>query len=90
MVEKWSCINPLTIEERRLIKEGLDLNMTYREISLHAGRCKSVVMREAKRLGNIKDYDPDKAQAHFEEKQKRHGFREWQKKKKQNSIELAT
>lgn len=90
MVEKWSCINPLTIDERRLIKEGLDLNMSYREISIHAGRCKSVVMREAKRLGTCKDYDPDMAQAHFEDKQMRHGFREWQKRKKLNSNAQAT
>jgi IS30 family transposase len=70
MVGKWSCANPLTIEERRLIKEGLDLNMNYREISEHVGRCKSVVMREAKRLGDISEYDPDKAQAHFEKLQR--------------------
>ena len=89
MVEKWSCINPLSIEERKLIKEGLDLNMSYREISIHVGRCKSVVMREAKRLGDIKIYDPEKAQENFEEKQKRHGFREWQKKKKLSFKEPA-
>lgn len=82
MVEKWSCINPLTIHERRLIKEGLDLNMSYREISLHTGRCKSVVLRESKRLGEVKNYEPEKAQEHFEQKQMRHGFRQWQRKKK--------
>lgn len=71
MVEKWSTYNPLTIEERRLIKEGIDLNMSYREIGIHARRSKSVVMREAKRLGDFKNYDPDKAQNHFENKQKR-------------------
>lgn len=82
MVGNWSCFNPLTIEERRLIKEGLDLDMSYGKIALHVGRCKSVVMREAKRLGDIRKYDPEKAQENFEEKQKRHGFREWQKKLK--------
>jgi IS30 family transposase len=71
MVEKWSCINPLTLDERRLIKEGLDLNMCYREIGQHAGRSKSVVLRESKRLGDISKYDPDKAQKDFEEKQRK-------------------
>lgn len=72
MVNKFKCRNPLTIEERRLIKEGLDLNMTYREIAIHANRSKTTVIREAKRLGDIEDYDPDEAQRHFEYRQKVH------------------
>lgn len=46
------------------------MNMSYSEIAAHAGRIKSVVMREAKRLGRPEDYDPDKAQLDFEEKNK--------------------
>ncbi len=85
MVGKWSCINPLTIEERRKVKEALDLNMTYSEMSLHVGRCKSVVMRESKRLGDVKIYDPEKAQEDFEEKQKRFEFRESLKNRRLSS-----
>lgn len=83
MVEKWSCRNPLTIQERLLIKEAIDLNMSYSEMSTHVGRCKSVVMRESKRLGDHSTYNAEKAQEHFEDKQKRHGFRQWQSLKKQ-------
>jgi IS30 family transposase len=86
MVEKWSCQNPLSIEERKLIKEGLDANWTYREIAAHAKRGKSTIMREAKRLGDIKDYDPEKAQEHFEEIQKRHAFRVLLEKKKTETL----
>jgi IS30 family transposase len=75
MVSKWKTINPLTIQQRRLIKEGLDLNMSYSQIAAHAGRGKSVVMRESKRLGKIKDYDPEKAQKDFEAKQKLVGIK---------------
>ncbi len=71
MVGKWSCKNPLSISERHLIKEGLDLNMTYAELSIYVGRCKSVVLRESKRLGRFEDYDPEKAQKDFEYKQRR-------------------
>ena len=80
MVCKWICINPLTIEERRKVKEALDMNMSYGEMAIHVGRCKSVVMRESKRLGSAWNYDPDKAQKDFETKQKRIG-----KKKNQYS-----
>lgn len=73
MVSIWAAINPLTIEERRKIKEGLALNMYYREIAIHVGRCKSVVMRESKRLGDVSDYDPDLAQEDFETKMRRFG-----------------
>jgi len=71
MVNKWPCINPLTIEERRKIMEGLALDLSYRELGLHVGRLKSVVMRESKRLGDVKNYDADKAQQDFENKMKR-------------------
>lgn len=69
MVAKWKSFNPLTIEERKLVKEGLDMNMCYREIGIHVGRAKSVVMRESKRLGDVKKYDPEEAQQDFERKQ---------------------
>lgn len=75
MVGKWSCNNPLTIEERRLIQEGLNLNMSYRQIGLHCGRAKSVVMRESKRLGDVHLYDADKAQTNFEYIQKRRNLK---------------
>lgn len=71
MISKWIANNPFTIEERRLIKEGIDLGMSYRELAIHVGRSKSSVMREAKRINGVCwMYDPDKAQADFEEKQK--------------------
>ena len=70
MVCEWIAYHPLTIDERKKIKEGLDLNMSYREIASHVGRVKSVVIREAKRLGNAKNYDPVEAQKDFENKQK--------------------
>ena len=69
MVSKWKAHNPLSIQERHLIKEGIDMNMSYREIGLHVGREKSVVMKEAKRLGLVSEYDPEEAQKDFEYKQ---------------------
>lgn len=68
MVGKWSVKNPLTIEERRKIKEGLDRNLTYHEIAEYvgSGRNRSTIRRECSRLGNVQDYDPEKAQEHFE------------------------
>jgi IS30 family transposase len=72
---KWIAINPLSIEERHKVKEGLDLDLSYSQLALHVGRCKSVVMREAKRLGKAEDYDPIKAQADFEAKQKLIGIK---------------
>ena len=69
MPSKWIAINPLTLEERFKIKEGLILDMSYSQLALHVGRHKSVVMRESKRLGKAEDYDPIKAQADFEFKQ---------------------
>jgi IS30 family transposase len=70
MPRKWIAINPLSIDERQKVKEGLDLDLSYSQLALHVGRCKSVVMREAKRLGKAEDYDPMKAQEDFEAKQK--------------------
>lgn len=70
MIWKWKVKNPLTIEERKKIKEGIDLHMSYREIAMHVNRSKSTIIRECKRLGSVMDYHPVKAQKHFEEKQK--------------------
>lgn len=70
MPGKWKAINPLRLEERKKIREGLDLNLIYSQLALHVGRCKSVVLRESKRLGKHENYDPIGAQADFEEKQK--------------------
>ena len=75
MVGIWRSINPLTLHERRLIKQGIDLGMSYGQLAKHVGRCKSVVMRESKRLGKPWDYNPDKAQKDFEAKQKLVGIR---------------
>lgn len=70
MVELWKVKNPLRIEERRKIKEAIDLGLSYQEMAFFVGRPKSTVQRESKRLGNFMNYDPDKAQNDFEEKQK--------------------
>lgn len=70
MVGKYMAINPLTIEERYKVKEGLDMNMSYSELGRHVGRPKSTVLRESKRLGHAFTYDPQKAQEDFENKQK--------------------
>ena len=70
MVCKWIANNPLSIEERVKIQEGIDLDFSYRQIGEHVGRCKSVVMREAKRFGSVYEYNAVKAQTDFESKQK--------------------
>jgi IS30 family transposase len=70
MISKWKAINPLTIHERRLIAEGIRVGMSYRQLGLHVGRHKSVVLREVKRLGEPSNYIPEKAQKDFEDKQK--------------------
>lgn len=75
MVCKWIAYNPLLIEERRKIKEAIDMGMSYGDMSKYVGREKSIVMREAKRLGSYLDYDPDLAQKDFEEKQKLIGIK---------------
>ncbi len=66
MVSKWSVKNPLTIDERKKIHEALQLQMSYGQMAVHVGRSKSTVLRESKRLGDTSDYDPEKAQSHFE------------------------
>jgi IS30 family transposase len=70
MVSRWAVKNPLTIDERRKIKEGIDLEMTYREIAQSLDRAKSTIQRECKRLGGFWNYDPYAAQDDFEAKQK--------------------
>lgn len=62
--------NPLTLEERMKIKEGLQKNLSYSQLSLFVGRNKSTVLREAKRLGTPEQYDPIKAQNDFEQGQR--------------------
>ena len=74
MIAKWIANNPLTIEERRKIKEGIDLGLSYSQMAAYVGRAKSTVLRESKRISPYPwNYDPDLAQADFEEKQKRIG-----------------
>lgn len=81
---RWIAMNPLSIEERLKIKEGLELDLSYGQLAKHVGRGKSVVMREAKRLGDIRKYDAYKAQKDFEEKQKLIGIKKLDGKKKNN------
>jgi len=69
MVSKWQVKNPLTIEERRKIKEAIDLGLSYSEMALFVQRPKTTVTRESKRLGKFTHYDPEKAQEDFEKKQ---------------------
>jgi IS30 family transposase len=66
MVSKWSVKNPLSLDERKKIYEGLQTPLTYQQIAAGMNRSKSTVRRESMRLGDIKDYDPEKAQQHFE------------------------
>ena len=76
MVNKWIAINPLTIEERRKIKEGIDLGLSYSQLAIHVGRPKSTVMRESKRINRCPwNYDPELAQKDFEAKQKLIGIK---------------
>jgi IS30 family transposase len=70
MPGKWIAMNPLSLDERIKIYKGLALGLSYGNLAKYVGRCKSVVMREAKRLGRYQDYDPVKAQNDFEYKQK--------------------
>lgn len=69
-MEKWSCRNPLSIDDRKFIQHGITSGMSSREIGKEIGRCKSVVLRESKRLGDIKNYDAEMAQHDFEKKQR--------------------
>lgn len=66
MVGKWSVKNPLTIDERKLLQEGLRLNLSYAQLAQYVGRDKSTLWREAKRLGDVENYTAEKAQEHFE------------------------
>lgn len=68
-MNRWQVKNPLTIEERSLLQEGLKLQLNYRELGEYVGRCKSTVLREARRLGDPSVYDAKKAQNDFETKQ---------------------
>lgn len=70
MPGKWIANNPLSFHERELVEEGIKLNLSYSQIAKHVGRCKSVVMRESKRIGTPDEYTALKGQADFEEKQK--------------------
>lgn len=73
MVGKWSVKNPLTLEERIKIKEGLDKGLSYAQLSEYVGRPKSTIRKECKcrgRAASIEEYDPVKAQMHFEETQR--------------------
>lgn len=79
MVKGISCVNPLTIDERRIIQEGLSAGLCYRLIAEELGRCKSVVRLESLRLGPRENYDADKAQAHADLVQYNHGFRVWRR-----------
>jgi len=81
---RWRAMNPLSIEERLKVKEGLDLDLSYGALATYVGRCKSVVMRESKRLGDIRKYDAYKAQEDFEAKQKLIGIKKLDGKKKNN------
>ena len=68
-MNKWQVKNPLTIEEREKIQEGLSMSLSYRELGWYVERSKSTVMRESKRLGSPETYDAKKAQQDFERKQ---------------------
>lgn len=70
MAGKWSVKNPLTLEERIRIKEGLDANLYYYQIAICIGRGKTTIIKESHRLGDIENYDPHAAQKHFENLQK--------------------
>jgi IS30 family transposase len=66
MISKWSVKNPLSLDERKHIHELIQTTLTYQEIATKMNRSKSTIRRESRRLGNVKDYDPEKAQQHFE------------------------
>lgn len=70
MATEWMVKNPLTLAERVMIKEGLDGGMSFREIGKYVGRNKTTIIYEARRLGNLDNYDPEKAQENFERRQR--------------------
>ena len=76
-MEKWSVLNPLTIEERRAIYDGINQDLSSREIAENLGRSKSTILREVRRLG-IDKYQPEIAQKQFEDIQRA----TWQKQRK--------
>jgi len=88
-MELWSCRNPLTIEERRQIKQGIDEGLSSREIGKAIGRGKSVIARESKRLGRWSDYDPDLAQKDFEKKQRDGWSKQRIKRRKDDEVPLV-
>ncbi len=69
MVGKWKCFNPLTLEERLKLQQGLKQGLSYGKLALYVGRHKSVVLRESKRLGSHLLYNAEEAQKDFEYKQ---------------------
>jgi|GEM_PF-6090576 IS30 family transposase len=76
-MEKWSCRNPLTIEERKIIQQGIESGLSSRQIGKEIQREKSIILRESKRLGDLKNYKAELAQQHFEDTQRKG----WQKAK---------
>lgn len=72
---RWHVKNPLQLHERELIKVGLDLGLSTRQLALYVGRSRTSVVRESKRLGCKELYDPKKAQEDFERKQKNCGIK---------------
>lgn len=72
MVGKWSCKNPLNIEERILIQKGIENNMTYKQISESCKRPVTTIKNECKRrCKELSEYNAYKAQEDFEMKQRR-------------------
>lgn len=72
---RFKGVNHLTIEDRKLIKKGLDQGLTYREIGESLDRSRAVIRREANRLGSFENYIPEKAQADFISKQRLSGIK---------------
>lgn len=70
-MEKWSCRNPLKLEDRQKIQEGLQLGLSSREIARMIHREKTVILRESMRLGDREKYDAILAQIHFETTQRK-------------------
>ena len=69
-MQKWSCRNPLTIEERKIIESGIKEGLSSRQIGSLINRGKSVILRESKRLGDLENYDAVNAQKKFEKIQR--------------------
>lgn len=66
MISKWSVKNPLSLDERKQIYEGIQASLSYSNIAKIMNRAKSTIRRESLRLGGVDDYDPERAQKHFE------------------------